>query len=223
MRKSVPCAASSPAKAAGSVGATYSGQVQARYESKLGFQASGRIVARLVEIGSHVKRGQPLMRLDPAQEALQVVAAVASVDAAQEPRGAEPRRPAAHRAAARAQVRLAGRGGPAAPGAGAIGIAAEVGAGAAADPRQPARLHRAAGRPRRRGRGDQRRGRPGGLAPASRSSRWRPTASARCWSACPSRAWTNCAARKPCRSRSGPSRAGATQARCASWRPIPTA
>lgn len=66
----------------GSVGATYSGQVQARYESKLGFQASGRIVARLVEVGSHVKRGQPLMRLDPAQEALQVVAATASVDAA---------------------------------------------------------------------------------------------------------------------------------------------
>lgn len=69
-------------QSSGSVGATYSGQVQARYESKLGFQASGRIVARLVEIGSHVKRGQPLMRLDPAQEALQVVAAVASVDAA---------------------------------------------------------------------------------------------------------------------------------------------
>ena len=66
----------------GSVGATYSGQVQARYESKLGFQASGRIVARLVEIGTHVRRGQPLMRLDPAQEALQVVAATASVDAA---------------------------------------------------------------------------------------------------------------------------------------------
>jgi multidrug efflux system membrane fusion protein len=69
-------------ESSGSVGATYSGQVQARYESKLGFQASGRIVARLGEIGGHVKRGQPLMRLDPAQEALQVVAAVASVDAA---------------------------------------------------------------------------------------------------------------------------------------------
>ena len=66
----------------GSVGATYSGQVHARYESRLGFQASGRIVARLVEVGSHVRRGQVLMRLDPAQEALQVVAAVANVDAA---------------------------------------------------------------------------------------------------------------------------------------------
>jgi RND family efflux transporter MFP subunit len=67
---------------AGSVGATYSGEVRARYESKLGFQTSGRIVARLVEVGSHVKRGQTLMRLDPAQETLHVVAAVADVDAA---------------------------------------------------------------------------------------------------------------------------------------------
>ena len=65
----------------GSVGATYSGEIQARYESKLAFQTSGRIVARLVEVGSAVKRGQPLMRLDPAQEALQVVAADADVDA----------------------------------------------------------------------------------------------------------------------------------------------
>lgn len=66
----------------GSVGATYSGEIQARYESRLGFQTSGRIVARLVEVGSRVKRGQPLMRLDPAQETLHVVAAGADVDAA---------------------------------------------------------------------------------------------------------------------------------------------
>jgi len=66
----------------GSVGAAWSGEVEARYESKLGFQTSGRIVARLVEVGSAVKRGQPLMRLDPAQETLQVAAATADVDAA---------------------------------------------------------------------------------------------------------------------------------------------
>ncbi|HEU0200703.1 MAG TPA: efflux RND transporter periplasmic adaptor subunit [Burkholderiaceae bacterium] len=66
----------------GSVGATYSGVVQARYESKLGFQTSGKIVARLIEVGSRVKRGQALMRLDPAQETLHVVAAAAEVDAA---------------------------------------------------------------------------------------------------------------------------------------------
>jgi multidrug efflux system membrane fusion protein len=69
-------------ESAGSVGASYSGEVRARVESKLGFQTSGRIVARLVEVGSHVRRGQPLMRLDPAQETLHVVAAVADVDAA---------------------------------------------------------------------------------------------------------------------------------------------
>jgi len=66
----------------GSVGATYSGQIEARYESKLGFQTSGKVVARLVDVGSRVKRGQPLLRLDPAQEQLHVVAAVADVDAA---------------------------------------------------------------------------------------------------------------------------------------------
>lgn len=64
------------------LGATYAGVVQARHESRLGFQTSGRIVARLVEVGSTVRRGQPLARLDPAQETLQVVAAGADVDAA---------------------------------------------------------------------------------------------------------------------------------------------
>jgi RND family efflux transporter MFP subunit len=66
----------------GSVGATYSGEIRARFESKLGFQTSGRVVARLVDVGSRVRRGQALMRLDPAQESLHVVAAVADVDAA---------------------------------------------------------------------------------------------------------------------------------------------
>lgn len=66
----------------GSVGATYSGVVHARYESRLGFQASGRVVARLVEVGSQVRRGQSLLRLDPAQETLHLVAAGADVEAA---------------------------------------------------------------------------------------------------------------------------------------------
>lgn len=67
---------------AGSVGATYAGSIQARYESRLGFQVSGRVVARLVEVGQPVRRGQVLMRLDPAQETLHVAAAAADVDAA---------------------------------------------------------------------------------------------------------------------------------------------
>ncbi len=69
-------------RSAGSVGARYSGEVVARYESRLGFRTSGKIAARLVEVGSAVKRGQPLMRLSPEQEALRVVAAGADVDAA---------------------------------------------------------------------------------------------------------------------------------------------
>jgi multidrug efflux system membrane fusion protein len=66
----------------GTVGASYSGEIRARYESQLGFRAGGKIVARLVEVGSHVKRGQPLMQIDPAQESLQLAAAGAEVDAA---------------------------------------------------------------------------------------------------------------------------------------------
>jgi RND family efflux transporter MFP subunit len=66
----------------GAVGATYAGQVVPRHESKLGFQTSGKVIARLVDVGSRVKRGQPLMRLDPAQETLHVVSAVAQVDGA---------------------------------------------------------------------------------------------------------------------------------------------
>lgn len=66
----------------GSVGSTYSGEIRARYESQLGFRTPGKIVARLVDVGSRVRKGQPLMQLDPTQETLQVVAAGADVDAA---------------------------------------------------------------------------------------------------------------------------------------------
>ncbi|MBV8665420.1 MAG: efflux RND transporter periplasmic adaptor subunit [Burkholderiaceae bacterium] len=66
----------------GTVGATYSGEIRARYESQLGFRTAGKIATRLVEVGSHVKAGQPLLQLDPSQESLQLVAAGAEVDAA---------------------------------------------------------------------------------------------------------------------------------------------
>ena len=67
----------------GSVGASYAGEIRARYESQLGFRTSGKVVARLVDVGAHVKRGQPLMQLDAAQESLQLAASGADVDAAQ--------------------------------------------------------------------------------------------------------------------------------------------
>ena len=66
----------------GSVNAVYSGEIVPRHESQLGFRIAGKVVARLVDVGATVKRGQPLMRLAPEQEALHVAAAAADVDAA---------------------------------------------------------------------------------------------------------------------------------------------
>ncbi|MBC3874566.1 efflux RND transporter periplasmic adaptor subunit [Undibacterium flavidum] len=43
----------------------FSGEVRARVESRLGFRVAGKIVARKVELGTIVKRGQVLMQLDP--------------------------------------------------------------------------------------------------------------------------------------------------------------
>ncbi|MQR01505.1 efflux RND transporter periplasmic adaptor subunit [Glaciimonas sp. GS1] len=42
----------------------FPGEVRARYESQLGFRIGGKIIARKVDVGSVVKRGQVLMQLD---------------------------------------------------------------------------------------------------------------------------------------------------------------
>lgn len=69
-------------RTSGTVGATYSGEIRARYESKPGFRISGKVIARLIEVGTHVGQGQPLLRLDPQDVALNVASAAAQVDAA---------------------------------------------------------------------------------------------------------------------------------------------
>ena len=61
--------------------AAYSGEVRARYENSHSFRTSGKVLTRLVEVGSHVKAGQVLMRLDTAQETLQITSADADVEA----------------------------------------------------------------------------------------------------------------------------------------------
>ena len=43
----------------------YSGSVRGRYESRLGFQVGGKIIARRVDLGSTVKAGDTLMEIDP--------------------------------------------------------------------------------------------------------------------------------------------------------------
>ena len=60
----------------------YTGVVHARTESDLGFRVSGKIIEKLVDRGEHVKKGQALMRLDPADLALASNAAQQAVDAA---------------------------------------------------------------------------------------------------------------------------------------------
>src|SRR4051812_10356924 len=44
---------------------SFTGIVAARVQSDLGFRVSGKVVERLVDAGQAVKRGQPLMRMDP--------------------------------------------------------------------------------------------------------------------------------------------------------------
>lgn len=45
---------------------SFTGVVAARVQSDLGFRVPGKILERLVDTGQAVKRGQPLMRIDPA-------------------------------------------------------------------------------------------------------------------------------------------------------------
>lgn len=51
---------------------SYSGEVRAQIETTLGFRIAGKLVERRVEVGSAVKAGQLLARLDPSDAALQV-------------------------------------------------------------------------------------------------------------------------------------------------------
>jgi len=67
---------------------SFTSVVRARVESDLAFRTGGKVVERLVEIGDHVKAGQVLARLDPADDQLAVKSAsdqvqVATVDAQQ--------------------------------------------------------------------------------------------------------------------------------------------
>lgn len=52
----------------------FSGVVTARVQSDLGFRVGGKVVARLVDAGQAVRRGQPLMRIDATDYALAVSA-----------------------------------------------------------------------------------------------------------------------------------------------------
>jgi membrane fusion protein, multidrug efflux system len=61
---------------------TLTGEIQARSRADLSFRVSGRVMARLVDVGAHVEPGDVLARLDPAEQQADVDAATAAVAAA---------------------------------------------------------------------------------------------------------------------------------------------
>ena len=71
------------------------GEVRARYESDLGFRVSGKVVARLVDIGVSVRKGDVLARLDEQEYRNRLKSAQADIVAAEavleEAQGAEGR------------------------------------------------------------------------------------------------------------------------------------
>jgi RND family efflux transporter MFP subunit len=61
----------------------YSGELRARHETDLGFRVGGKLVARAVDAGTRVTRGQVLARLDPQDANLAAQAAGAQMTSAE--------------------------------------------------------------------------------------------------------------------------------------------
>ena len=87
-RTEVPLVRVAIVQEASAASRSFSGTVAARVQSDLGFRVSGKVLERLVDAGQSVKRGQPLMRIDPvdlklAANAQQEVVAAARARARQ--------------------------------------------------------------------------------------------------------------------------------------------
>lgn len=64
-RTGVPLVRAVSVQGASAASRSFTGTVAARVQSDLGFRVSGKVLERLVDAGQSVKRGQPLMRIDP--------------------------------------------------------------------------------------------------------------------------------------------------------------
>src|SRR5688572_26214637 len=64
-RTEAPLVRTATVQGATSASRSFTGTVAARVQSDLGFRVSGKVLERLVDTGQSVKRGQPLMRIDP--------------------------------------------------------------------------------------------------------------------------------------------------------------
>jgi RND family efflux transporter MFP subunit len=81
-RTLAPIVRSAPVQPAENGSRSFTGVVAARIQGDLGFRVSGKVLERLVDTGQTVKRGQPLMRLDPIDLGLQARAQQEAVAAA---------------------------------------------------------------------------------------------------------------------------------------------
>ena len=62
---------------------SFTGIIAARVQSDLGFRVSGKVLERSVDTGQNVRRGQPLIRIDPKDLGLALQAQEQAVTAAQ--------------------------------------------------------------------------------------------------------------------------------------------
>jgi RND family efflux transporter MFP subunit len=81
-RTAAPLVRAAAVQGAVSASRTFTGTVAARVQSDLGFRVAGKVLERLVDTGQTVKRGQVLMRIDPADLKLAVHAQQEAVAAA---------------------------------------------------------------------------------------------------------------------------------------------
>lgn len=82
-RTEAPLVRTSAVQSASIASRTFTGVVAARIQSDLGFRVTGKVLERMVDAGQTVKRGQPLMRMDPIDLGLQARAQQEAVSAAQ--------------------------------------------------------------------------------------------------------------------------------------------
>jgi RND family efflux transporter MFP subunit len=81
-RTEAPLVRTAVVQVVGSSSRAFTGIVAARVQSDLGFRVSGKVLERFVDAGQAVKRGQPLMRIDPVDLKLASTAQQETVAAA---------------------------------------------------------------------------------------------------------------------------------------------
>ncbi len=82
-RTEAPLVRAATVQGAATASRSFTGTVAARVQSDLGFRVAGKVLERLVDTGQTVKRGQPLMRIDPVDLMLAAHAQQEAVAAAQ--------------------------------------------------------------------------------------------------------------------------------------------